>query len=146
VRITDSNFHDFGFTALRINNGANDTDIMFRGTKFTNNDATSTADSVILQTSLGSNLDFGTLADPGGNTFTDANAAHTALRLGVNGTAMKAKAVGNAWIPNEQGADAQGHYSAPAGAGQQLIVMNVGSGRNYQLPYNGSSLLLAENP
>ncbi|HVY30490.1 MAG TPA: DUF1565 domain-containing protein [Polyangiaceae bacterium] len=146
VRIVDSNFHDFGSTALRINNGANFTDLKFRGTKFIVSDVKSTWDAVTLQTSVGSNLDLGTATDPGGNTFLVANVNNTALRLGTQGTAMKAKAVGNTWIPNVQNADAQGHYNAPAGAGMKLEDSSGTPGHNYAAPYAGSSILLAQNP
>lgn len=145
VRITDSNFHDLASMALRINNGANLTDIKFRGTKFINGTAP-TWDTVTLQASAVSNLDFGTAADPGGNTFLHGNVNNTALRLGSQGNGMKAKAVGNTWIPNVQGADAAGHYSAPAGAGMKLEDTSGVTGRNYAAPYAGSSILLAQNP
>lgn len=146
VRITDSNFHDFkGGPSLRINNGTNFTDLKFRGTQFINNMGAAW-DTVYLQTSVGSNLDLGTLAEPGGNTFTNNNVNQSALRLGSSGTPMKAKAVGNTWIPSVQNADAQGHYSAPAGAGMKLEDTSGVTGRNYAAPYGGSSILLAQNP
>lgn len=149
VRITDSNFHDFtGGPSLRINNGANDTDIKVRGTKFINNMGANW-DTVSLQTSLGSSLDFGTLAEPGGNTFANNNVNNTALRLGSNGTAMKANAIGNTWIASVQGADAQGHYAATGGAGAKLDIDSSSPnavGRNYTVAYAGSHILLAQNP
>jgi hypothetical protein len=149
VSITDCNFHDFtGGPSLRINNGTNDLLLKVRGTKFLNNTGANW-DTVSLQTSLGSDLDFGTLAEPGGNTFANNNVNNTALRLGSNGTAMKAKAVGNTWIASVQGADAQGHYAATGGAGAKLDVDSTSpnaSGRNYYVGYTGSHILLAENP
>jgi hypothetical protein len=148
VFITDSNFHDFAGPSLRINNGANDTKLKVRGTKFLNNTGAN-SDTVVLQTSLGSDLDFGTLAEPGGNTFANNNVNNTALRLGVNGWAMTANAVGNTWIAGVQGADAQGHYAATGGAGAKLDIDNTSPnavGRNYSVAYAGSHIRLAQNP
>jgi hypothetical protein len=56
-------------------------------------------------------------------------------------------AVGNTWIPSQQGADAQGRYAAASGSGAKLeIIAAVNTGRNHVKPYGGTTLLLAENP
>lgn len=54
--------------------------------------------------------DLGKAADPGGNTFTGNGLA------GLHSVAAPGQivdAVGNTWIPNQQGADANGRYSVP---------------------------------
>jgi hypothetical protein len=51
--------------------------------------------------------DLGTLADPGMNTFTNVLANRSAVNLASQ---ITCNASGNTWIPNEQGADAAGHY------------------------------------
>jgi hypothetical protein len=58
----------------------------------------------------GLTVDLGTAADPGGNTFTGNGLA--GLRS-VAATGQFVDAVGNTWIPNQQGADANGRYSVP---------------------------------
>ena len=58
----------------------------------------------------GLTFDLGTAADPGGNTFTGNSMA--GLRS-VAATGDSVNAVGNTWIANQQGADANGRYSLP---------------------------------
>ena len=62
------------------------------------------------QSTGGLTFDLGTAADPGGNTFTGNGLA--GLRS-VAATGQSVNAVGNTWIPNQQGADANGRYSLP---------------------------------
>ena len=62
------------------------------------------------QSAGGPTADLGTAADPGGNTFTGNGLA--GLRS-VAATGQSVDAVGNTWIPNQQGADANGRYSLP---------------------------------
>jgi hypothetical protein len=54
-------------------------------------------------------LDLGTTAAPGGLVFHAITAPAVAVRLGAT---HQGSAVGNTWLPNEQGADATGHYTA----------------------------------
>jgi len=86
----------------------------------------------------GSSWDFGTLAEPGGNTFT---ATTTSLLL--SSPSAPVTAIGNAWAPNVQGADADGHYVATGPAG--VLEVTSGSGQNYDDTV-GATLRLAENP
>ena len=95
---------------------------------------------------VGSTLDFGTLADPGANTFL-SNGLETALSLqGPAGVVIPA--VGNTWLPGSQGANAQGKYVA-IGAG--AVLENTGpvdppaGAANYRLNA-GVMLRLAQNP
>lgn len=100
-------------------------------------------DMIILDASNASTLDFGTLADPGGNTFSNANTAVSALRIAM--TASYVSAVGNTWAAT-QGADGTGHYAA-SGTGAKLeITTDVAGGQNYVKPYATTTLLLAQNP
>jgi len=71
--------------------------------------------------------DFGTVADPGGNTF----AGNTELNIDCDGNfgAGLVPAVGNTWQPNVQGADAQGHYAASTVQGPVAFV----NGNNFEL-------------
>jgi len=62
------------------------------------------------QASGGLTFDLGTTADPGGNTITGNGLA--GLRS-VAAAGDSVNAVGNTWIPNQQGADANGRYSLP---------------------------------
>jgi hypothetical protein len=59
--------------------------------------------------------DLGTTGDPGGNTFTGN--ATTGLTFIVSNTVtpQTMNAVGNTWAANQQGADANGHYSVAPG-------------------------------
>jgi len=73
--------------------------------------------------------DLGTAADPGGNTFTGNGLA------GLRSVATAGQfdgAVGNAWIPNQQGADASGHYSVSPGF-TPVPKTGPASGVNYKL-------------
>jgi hypothetical protein len=91
-----------------------------------------------------STIDLGTLAEPGGNTFVQRNATqNTALRLNMQ--AITVQAVGNTWTPNQQGADAQGHYQVLAGKVREDATA-VNSGINYIKPYATTTLRLAEIP
>ena len=58
----------------------------------------------------GLTFDLGTAADPGGNTFT-GNALAGLRSVAAAGDSVNA--VGNTWIANQQGADANGRYSLP---------------------------------
>jgi hypothetical protein len=142
ITIDGCNFHDFGYTAFRAGSGSNLNTFVFRDTTFSNN-ASSMWDMIILDASNASTLDFGTLADPGGNTFLNVNTAVSALRIAM--TAGYVSAVGNTWSA-AQGADGTGHYVATGGGAKLEITTDVTGGQNYVKPYATTTLLLAQNP
>ena len=79
--------------------------------------------------------DLGTAADPGGNTF--QNNTKYGLQSDVTGNGTAVPAVGNTWMPNVQGADANGHYatatvSGPTPATQPENYYITGAGRSIQ--------------
>ena len=97
----------------------------------------------------GCSFDFGTLADPGLNTF-QTNGLGVGLRMAAsNQDATVISAVGNTWTPNVQNADAQGKYSVPAGGPKVLDVVgptnNVTGAANYSLSLP-TTLRLAQIP
>ncbi len=78
----------------------------------------------------GSVLDLGTTGTAGGNTI-----QNTGVGLTVNGpVAGTVDAVGNTWLPSEEGADANGHYTAGTS-----VVGPVTTGLNYRIA-NASTL------
>ena len=81
--------------------------------------------------------------EPGGNTFLSASAAYPALWIGSGLAAITTLASGNTWTPLAQGADAQGHYSAPTTPGV-LDSTSTASGQNYSKAYGGT-IRLAQN-
>ena len=78
--------------------------------------------------------DLGTASDPGGNTFRNNTKYGVQSDVTVNGTAVQA--VGNTWIPNVQGADANGHYTAKAVAGPTTAT----TPQNYYITGAGRSI------
>jgi hypothetical protein len=99
---------------------------------------------VILNGTNASSIDLGTLAEPGGNTFLQHTAAqNTALELQVRGVTVQA--VGNTWTPNQQGADAEGHYSVKTAKVLEDSTA-VTSGINYLKPYATATIRLAQIP
>ena len=146
ISITDSNFHDNDVFGIVIGSVSNLNIFKMRGTSVAAGiGAASPSDAIRIDGSLASTWDFGKVNDPGGNTILGATTDRTGLRLMQTGATVYA--VGNTWKPSVQGADAAGHYSAPAGSGQKLEVPSpVAAGINYIEAYNGTTLLLAENP
>jgi hypothetical protein len=67
----------------------------------------------------------------------------TALRLSMQ--AITVHAVGNTWTPNQQGADAQGHYTVKTGKVLEDSTA-VNSGINYIKPNATTTLRLAQIP
>ena len=106
------------------------------------------ATDMYLTASTGSSFDFGTLADPGLNTF-QTNGVGSGIRMqSTNQAGITVQAVGNTWTPNVQGADVQGKY-APIGTAKTFdatgpIAVNSGAA-NYQLSTT-TKLRLAEIP
>jgi hypothetical protein len=87
------------------------------------------------------NVDLGTSEDPGGNTLQD----NTTTGLLVTSTSSQViQAIGNTWIPSNQGTDANGHFllgtvvAGPFGA-------NTPAPRNVGVSYAGPSVKLAAN-
>jgi Right handed beta helix region len=79
--------------------------------------------------------DFGTVADPGNNTFQNNNTTGLPqVYLAVGGMTL-INAIGNTWMPNVGGADASGHY-VPTG-GNPYVESNVNGLPNYQLEQFG---------
>ena len=93
-------------------------------------------------------FDFGTLDSPGNNVFRNNNlslqpdAANFSFYLSAG---VVVKAVGNTWDANQQGADADGHYSV--GTDLTALLVSSGTGPNYiSNTGNAGQLLLAGRP
>jgi hypothetical protein len=84
--------------------------------------------------------DLGTAASPGGNSVL-STPGNSGLRVRTVGVAVQA--VGNTWVASEQGADAQGRYSVPAGQTANVITGPT-TGRNVRIDAAGSSVTLAQ--
>ena len=73
--------------------------------------------------------DFGTSASPGNNTFNPSAREGAGLNISYDGLAVQS--AGNTWVPNEQGADANGKMPAntlwgPVG-GKNVSISTAGS-------------------
>jgi hypothetical protein len=135
VKLESVSFHDGGERAARFGGGSPSVfHLAVRDTSVSN-----IPTGFELAADASSTWDFGTLADPGGNTLT---AATSALVLS-NANATFVAAVGNTWTPDVQDADGAGRYTA-TGAGAVLEVTS-GSGQNYTDDYGGT-IRLSENP
>lgn len=75
-------------------------------------------------------VDLGTQVDPGGNTFTANTTTGVQLNLSAIGTVQ---AVGNTWNPNQEGADANGHYSTAPGYTPLTATGPNSNGANYRI-------------
>jgi hypothetical protein len=84
--------------------------------------------------------DLGTAASPGGNLLLAAPNS-SGLRVRTLGVAVQA--VGNTWVAFEQGADAQGRYSVPAGQTANVISGPL-TGRNVRVDASTSSVTVAQ--
>ena len=94
------------------------------------------ARGVLFEGSRNRTYDFGTAASPGGNTLWSA-ATYPLFGLDIDVYSnIVVDASGNRWIPNEQGADAEGHYPADAA----LVLRNT-AGPNIRV-YDPSSVRL----
>lgn len=79
-------------------------------------------------TSIASQLDLGTAASPGNNILKKSGGGTAAVNsFYVDAGAPVIQAVGNTWIANQQGADANGHYAAA------LVPGPVTTGPNYNV-------------
>jgi len=107
-----------------------------RGTSLERNGSGLTLEGDVLQ------ADLGTASDPGRNFFGSArqNAEDSVTNLALNcSNDCFVNAAGNTWVPLVQGADKDGHYSAPA---REPLDVDSGSGANYAV--SSGTLRLAE--
>ncbi len=77
--------------------------------------------------------DFGSSTSVGGNTIT--NNSQLGVRVGYSG-GQTVSAVGNTWIANVEGADANGQYGSALVTGP----VNAANGSNYEIDYNGGKI------
>jgi hypothetical protein len=143
VRVDGCKFHDLAYVALRMGITATKIDLKMRNTVI---DVTSLVnwDAIILNASAASVIDLGTLADPGGNTFSQhAPKLSSALRLQMAGVTVQA--VGNTWTPSAQGADDKGHYVVQTGKTLDVTTA-TNDGINYIKPYDTTTIRLAQIP
>ena len=154
VTISNTEISDNGTAITQIHGGirlgAAILNLKLRGVTFKDIGGSATdATDMYLTASNGSNFDFGTLADPGLNTF-QTNGLGSGLRFqSANFSGLTVQAVGNTWTPNVQGADPQGKYAVPVGGPKTFdavgpISVNSGAA-NYQLSTT-TTLRLAEKP
>jgi hypothetical protein len=143
VRIAGCQFHDVGYVAMRMGGAASLLDLKMRDTVI---DVTTLANwgGLIIAAGNASSLDLGTLAEPGGNTFVQHTATQNTA-LGLNTQALTVQAVGNTWTPNQQGADAEGHYVVQTGKVREDATA-VNSGINYIKPSATTTIRLAQIP
>ncbi|HEX2877751.1 MAG TPA: right-handed parallel beta-helix repeat-containing protein [Polyangiaceae bacterium] len=144
ILIEGCNLHDISYSALRLGGSTTKLNVKMRDTLV---DVSTQANwgGVILSGTNASQVDLGTLAEPGGNTFLQRNttAQHTALQVAL--TAVTVYAVGNTWTPLEQSADVDGHYAVVTGKFLDITAA-VNNGRNYTKPQPTTTLRLAQIP
>lgn len=100
--------------------------------------------ALILQGNAASEVDLGTLADPGGNTFLQrSQSLSSAIVFQLNGVPL-VQAVGNTWTPNVQGAGATGTYAVTTGKVYEDTA--AAEGRNFRKQFPSMVLRLAEIP
>lgn len=117
-------------TGIELTSATEANQLSVRGTTF---DANS-GDAIAFVGDATSVLDLGTTAAPGGLVFQGITAPAVAVRLGAT---HQGSAIGNTWVPNEQGADATGHYTAAR------TLTSVDVGRNAAIA-PGSSLVVSD--
>lgn len=144
ILVDGCNLHDISYSALRLGGTTTKLNLKVRDTVV---DVATMANwgAVILSGTNASQVDLGTLAEPGGNTFLQRNttAQHTALQVAL--TAVTVYAVGNTWTPLEQAADVDGHYAVVTGKFLDVTAA-VSNGRNYTKPQPTTTLRLAQIP
>jgi hypothetical protein len=96
-----------------------------------------------VQIRTASNCDLGTAASHGGNTFS-GSVTNLLVQPSSNDRAFTVLAVGNTWVANQQGADAQGHYAVPQGQTVLEVTGPTTTGVNYRLSGANATLRLAE--
>lgn len=143
VLIEGCDFHDISYSALRFGSLDVKVNAKIRDTVI---DVSTIANwgALILDGTNASQIDLGTLAEPGGNTFVQrgTTAQHTAVQIAL--TAVTVYAVGNTWTPGLQGADENGRYAVVSG--KVLDDATSASGRNYIKPSTTTTIRLAQNP
>lgn len=133
VRITGGEMKNIQGSALRFVSG--NVDVKVRNVAITSAGLSQGSGAVVLFGDNTSLYDLGTAADPGGNTILGHSAARPGVRVNLAGGGI-ARAVGNTWIANQQGASSTGTYSGN-------VLVTSGSGQNYVI--DGGSLRLAGN-
>jgi hypothetical protein len=88
--------------------------------------------------------DLGSAASPGGNAFAGNVGPGFVGAPSSTDAAFTVLAVGNAWTANQQGADAQGRYTVPAGKTVYEVTGKTTGGANYRLDWTNVTLRLAE--
>jgi hypothetical protein len=142
VVIEGCKFYDSANTGMRIGNGGTVLNLKMRNTSV---DITSVSNwhAMMLDGTSASNIDLGTLADPGGNTFLQRSPpTSSAMRLQFQSGTIYA--VGNTWTASVQGANAQGKYVVATG--KVLEDATAANGTNYVKPYTTTKIRLAELP
>jgi hypothetical protein len=144
ILVDGCNLHDISYSALRLGGSTTKLNLKMRDT-FVDVATQANWGGVILSGTNASQVDLGTLAEPGGNTFLQRNTTtqHTALQVAL--TAVTVYAVGNTWTPLEQSADADGHYAVVTGKFLDVTAA-VNNGRNYTKPQPTTTLRLAQIP
>jgi len=142
ILVEGCNLHDISYSALRFGGTNTKLNLKVRDTVV---DVATMANwgAVILSGTNASQVDLGTLTEPGGNTFLQRNttAQHTALQISL--TAVTVYAVGNTWTPLQQNADEDGHYAVVTGKFLDVTAA-VNNGRNYTKPQPTTTLRLAQ--
>lgn len=143
VTITGSRFYAFGQIGLRLGPSTSNIELSIRNSEFTAPDATTVGVAGLqLAASPSSSLDLGTLAEPGGNTFTGKNTSCPGIRLHSSQGGLL-NAVGNTWVANQQAADGAGHYTVTTGTTHD-VVGPATAGFNYGVSFASAVLRLAE--
>lgn len=143
VEMTRSKLYDNGHLSLRLGPSTANIDVRVRDSELRAPDSMNLSDGAVeVQATATSLVDFGTLAEPGGNTIVGKNPQSPGLRLhsSLGGTVH---AVGNTWVAGQQGADAAGQYAVLTG---NLLEIGgpAATGINYGVTNAGSLLRLAE--
>jgi hypothetical protein len=133
VRITGGEMKNIQGSALRLASGS--LDVKVRNVAITSAGLSQGSGAVVLLGDATSLYDLGTAAEPGGNTILGHSTARPGVRVNLAGGGI-ARAVGNTWIANQQGASSTGTYSGN-------VLVTSGSGQNYVI--DGGSLRLAGN-
>ncbi|MCI1193337.1 Ig-like domain-containing protein [Calidifontimicrobium sp. SYSU G02091] len=133
VRITGGEMKNIQGSALRFVSG--NVDVKVRNVAITSAGLSQGSGAVVLVGDATSLYDLGTAAEPGGNTILGHSTARPGVRVNLAGGGI-ARAVGNTWIANQQGASSTGTYSGN-------VLVTSGSGQNYVI--DGGSLRLAGN-
>jgi hypothetical protein len=105
-----------------------DASLKMRNTNVSGSASGANASGISVSEGAGS-IDLGTASEPGGNTFR----YNSTTSLAISGASGVVQAVGNTWMPSEQGSNGAGHYPSK-------VVTPVGpygyeSGKNFYIKY-----------